>query len=104
MLSSFVGGGGFSLSVSHVFDSKRSLSSLDSVTTESLSVVSTCTNISSITLVTVVSSAVTGVEAISLVESAASTSTGFCGSLTGGVWAWGHGVLGGWSEITVTSH
>ena len=75
LLSSFVGGGAFSLSVSYVFGSRRSLISQDFVTTESLSVVSMCTDVSSITLVTVMSSAVTGDEAISLVESAASPST-----------------------------
>ena len=43
MLSSFVGDGAFSLSASHVFGSKWSFISLDSVTTKSLSDVYTCT-------------------------------------------------------------
>ena len=45
MLPSFVGDGAFSLSASHVFGSKRSFVSLDSVTTKSLSDVYTCTDV-----------------------------------------------------------
>ena len=55
VLSSFVGGGVVSLSVSRMFGYKRSLIS---VITESLSIVYTCTDVSLIAVVTMVSLAV----------------------------------------------